>query len=81
MRLWGPLEETPRWAGSRLMQAVLLLGVAVLVGGIIALYHVHLTTPGIRPYIAALLVVAACLLAAVLLRSERVRRHHREADR
>jgi hypothetical protein len=80
MRLWRPIEETPRWAGSRLMQAVLLLGLAVLAGGLIALYEVHLTVPGIRPYIAALLVVAGGLLVAVLLRSERVRRHHREAD-
>jgi heme A synthase len=80
MRYWRSLDETPAWTASRLMQALLLFGLAILIGGIIALFHVRLSPSAIRPYVAVLLVVAACLQVALLWRSEQVRRHKRRLD-
>jgi hypothetical protein len=80
-RWWRPVEQTPNWATSRLVQAVLVLGIGVLVGGFVALYEVRLSTPAIRPYVAAFLVLGAGLLVAVLVRTEFVRRHRRRAAR
>jgi hypothetical protein len=78
-RWWRPVEETPDWATSRLVQAVLVLGIGVLIGGVVALFEVRLSTPGIRPYVAAFLVLGAGLLVAVLVRTEHVRRRRRDA--
>jgi heme A synthase len=80
MRFWRSREETPAWTASRLMQASLLFGLAVLIGGIVALFHVRLSPPAIRPYVAVLLVVAACLQVALLWRSQQVRRRKRKYD-
>ncbi len=75
------MEETPAWAVSRRVQALLLVGVAWLIGGIVALYQVRLDPPGLRPYVLALLVLAACILVSVLLRSEHDRRRTRSTSR
>jgi hypothetical protein len=80
-RWWRPVEETPDWATSRLVQAVLVLGIGVLIGGVVALYEVRLSTPGIWPYVAAFLVLGAGLLVAVLVRTEHVRRRRRDTAR
>ncbi|MGY1630923.1 hypothetical protein ACI784_04320 [Geodermatophilus sp. SYSU D01186] len=80
-RWWRPVEETPDRATSRVVQAVLVLGILVLLGGVAALDEVRLSTPGIRPYLAAFLLAGAGLLVAVLARTERVRRHKRRSAR
>jgi hypothetical protein len=77
MRVWRSLDETPAWMASRLIQAVLLLGLAILIGGIVAAFHVRMRPPEMRPYVAVMLVLGACVQVALLWRSEQVRRHSR----
>jgi uncharacterized membrane protein YhiD involved in acid resistance len=67
----------PDWATSRLVQVLFVLGIGILIGGIVALDHVRLSPAGLRPYLTAFLALGACLLVAVLLRVEQVRRHKR----
>ncbi len=79
-KFWRSLDETPVVMASRLMQAFLLFGLVILSGGIVALFHVRMHTPEMRPYIAVLLVVAACLQVSLLWRSEHVRSHKRKLE-
>ncbi|WNV74276.1 hypothetical protein [Geodermatophilus sp. DSM 44513] len=80
MKFWCSSDETPAVMASRLMQALLLFGLVVLIGGTVALFHVRMEPPELRPYVAVLLVVAACLQVSLLWRSEKVRRHKRKLD-
>ena len=81
LRWWRPAEDVPDWATSRLVQVLFLLGIGILVGGMVALDHVRLSPPALRPYVTAFLGLGVCLLVAVLLRVEQVRRHKRGGRR
>ncbi len=63
------------------MQVLLLVAISMLIGGMVALGHVRLSTPGLRPYLTVLLGLGACLLVAVLLPTRQVRRHQRRGRR
>ncbi|RBY81239.1 hypothetical protein DQ239_01090 [Blastococcus sp. TF02-09] len=71
----------PGWATSRGVQVFGLVCVGILTGGIVSLYQVRLSSPGIRPLITAFLAAGICLLLAWLVRTEQVRRHKKNADR
>ncbi len=81
LRWWRPPEDVPDWAMSRAVQVLFLMGISMLIGGIVALGHVRLDPPGLRPYLAAFLGLGACLLVAVLLRAQQVRRRKRRGLR
>ncbi len=81
LRWWRPPEDVPVWATSRPVQVLYLLSISMLIGGIVALGHVRLDPPGLRPYLAAFLGLGACLLVAVLLRTQQVRRRKRRGLR
>lgn len=74
LRWWRAVEDVPEWAVSRVAQAFCILGIGVLVGGIVAAYEVRFDPPGMRPYVVAFLMLDICLLLAVGLRIEHVRR-------
>ena len=42
LRWWRPAEDVPDWATGRLVQALFLLCIGILIGGIIALDYVRL---------------------------------------
>ncbi len=77
LRWWRPPEDVPDWATSRSVQVLYLLSISMLVGGVVALEHVRLDPPNLRPYLAAFLGLGACLLVAMLVRTEQVRRRKR----
>ncbi len=83
MRLqwWRPAEEVPGWATSRGVQVFGLFCVGILIGGIVSLYRVRLSSPEIRPFMAAFLAAGVCLLLAWLVRTEQVRRHKKRVGR
>lgn len=81
LRWWRAAEDVPGWAIRRGVQVFGLVCVGILVGGIVSLHHVRLSSPGIRPFVTALLAAGICLLLAWLVRTEQVRRLKKDADR
>jgi Flp pilus assembly protein TadB len=78
-RWWRQAEDVPGWATSRGVQVFGLVCICILIAGIVSLYRVRISTPEIRPLVAALLTAGICLLAAWLVRTEQVRRHRKNA--
>jgi hypothetical protein len=76
VRFWRPLEETPTWFAGRTAQAFYLFCMVFLIAGLVASFVVRVESSWIRVFGAALAALGALVVAMLLVRSERVRRHH-----